>query len=56
VERLSVQCTHGSAGVEIRPAAADIEEFTRTATFQIMQSVRLDRGVTISSYVHPYPS
>jgi glyoxylase-like metal-dependent hydrolase (beta-lactamase superfamily II) len=34
-------------------AAADIEEFTRTTTFQIMQSVRLDRGFTVSSYVHP---
>jgi glyoxylase-like metal-dependent hydrolase (beta-lactamase superfamily II) len=34
-------------------AAADIEEFTRTTTFQIMQSLRLDRGVTVSSAVHP---
>jgi glyoxylase-like metal-dependent hydrolase (beta-lactamase superfamily II) len=34
-------------------AAADIEIFTRTTTFQIMQSLRLDRGVTVSSYVHP---
>ena len=34
-------------------AAADIEEFTRTTTFQIMQSVRLDRGFTVSSYIHP---
>jgi glyoxylase-like metal-dependent hydrolase (beta-lactamase superfamily II) len=34
-------------------AAADIEVFTRTTTFQIMQSLRLDRGVTVSSYVHP---
>jgi glyoxylase-like metal-dependent hydrolase (beta-lactamase superfamily II) len=34
-------------------AAADIGEFTRTTTFQIMQSLRLDRGVTVSSAVHP---
>jgi glyoxylase-like metal-dependent hydrolase (beta-lactamase superfamily II) len=34
-------------------AAADVEEFTRTTTFQIMQSLRLDRGVTVSSAVHP---
>jgi glyoxylase-like metal-dependent hydrolase (beta-lactamase superfamily II) len=34
-------------------AAADIAEFTRTTTFQIMQSVRLDRGYTVSTYVHP---
>ena len=34
-------------------AAADIEVFTRTTTFQIMQSLRLDRGVTVSSAVHP---
>ena len=34
-------------------AAADIEEFTRTTTFQIMQSLRLDRGVTVSTAVHP---
>jgi glyoxylase-like metal-dependent hydrolase (beta-lactamase superfamily II) len=34
-------------------AAADIEEFTRTTTFQIMQSVRLDRGYTVSTYIHP---
>jgi glyoxylase-like metal-dependent hydrolase (beta-lactamase superfamily II) len=32
-------------------AAADIEEFTRTTTFQIMQSLRLDRGP--SGPVHP---
>jgi glyoxylase-like metal-dependent hydrolase (beta-lactamase superfamily II) len=34
-------------------AAADIEEFTRTTTFQIMQSLRLDRGVTVSTPVNP---
>jgi glyoxylase-like metal-dependent hydrolase (beta-lactamase superfamily II) len=34
-------------------AAADIAEFTTTTTFQIMQSLRLDRGVTVSSAVHP---
>jgi glyoxylase-like metal-dependent hydrolase (beta-lactamase superfamily II) len=34
-------------------AAADVEEFTRTTTFQIMQSVRLDSGYTVSTYVHP---
>ena len=34
-------------------AAADIEEFTRTTTFQIMQSLRLDRGVTVSIPVQP---
>ena len=32
-------------------AAADIEEFTYTTTFQIMQSLRLDRGP--SGPVHP---
>jgi glyoxylase-like metal-dependent hydrolase (beta-lactamase superfamily II) len=32
-------------------AAADIVEFTRTSTFQIMQSLRLDYGV--GSQVHP---
>ena len=32
-------------------AAADIEDFTRTTTFQIMQSYRLDRGH--SGPVHP---
>ena len=34
-------------------AAADIEVFTTTTTFQIMQSLRLDRGVTVSRPVHP---
>src|SRR6476646_7576435 len=34
-------------------AAADIEVFTRPTTFQIMQSLRLDRGVTVSTAVHP---
>jgi glyoxylase-like metal-dependent hydrolase (beta-lactamase superfamily II) len=35
-------------------AAADIEEFTRTTTFQIMQSLRLDHGVTVSGpAAHP---
>jgi glyoxylase-like metal-dependent hydrolase (beta-lactamase superfamily II) len=34
-------------------AAADIEVFTRTTTFQIMQSLRLDRGVTVSVPVNP---
>ena len=34
-------------------AAADIEIFTTTTTFAIMQSLRLDRGVTVSSAVHP---
>ena len=32
-------------------AAADIAEFTTTTTFQIMQSLRLDRGP--SGPVHP---
>ena len=32
-------------------AAADIAEFTTTTTFQIMQSLRLDRGPT--GPVHP---
>jgi hypothetical protein len=32
-------------------AAADIEEFTRSTTFMIMQSLRLDKGV--GSQVHP---
>jgi hypothetical protein len=40
----------GAAGVL---AAAGIEEFTRTTTFQIMQSVRLDRGHTVSIPVQP---
>ena len=35
-------------------AAADIGVFTRTTTFQIMQSLRLDRGVGVSGpAVHP---
>ena len=34
-------------------AAADIEVFTRTTTFQIMQSLRLDRGLGVSGPVHP---
>ena len=36
-------------------AAADIEVFTRTTTFQIMQSLRLDHGLGVSSpgAVHP---
>jgi hypothetical protein len=35
-------------------AAADIEVFTRTTTFQIMQSLRLDHGVGVSGpAVHP---
>jgi glyoxylase-like metal-dependent hydrolase (beta-lactamase superfamily II) len=34
-------------------AAADIEEFTRTTTFQIMQSLRLDRGVGVSAPAQP---
>jgi hypothetical protein len=36
-------------------AAADIEVFTRTTTFQIMQSLRLDTGLGVSSpgAVHP---
>jgi glyoxylase-like metal-dependent hydrolase (beta-lactamase superfamily II) len=34
-------------------AAADIAEFTRTTTFQIMQSLRLDRGVTVSLPIQP---
>jgi hypothetical protein len=32
-------------------AAADIEEFTRSSTFMILQSMRLDLGV--GSQVHP---
>jgi len=34
-------------------AAADVEVLTTTTTFQILQSLRLDRGVTVSTYVHP---
>jgi glyoxylase-like metal-dependent hydrolase (beta-lactamase superfamily II) len=34
-------------------AAADIGDFTRTTTFQIMQSLRLDHGVTVSIPVQP---
>ena len=35
-------------------AAADIEIFTRTTTFQIMQSLRLDHGLTVTGpAVHP---
>jgi hypothetical protein len=34
-------------------AAADIEEFTRTTTFQIMQSLRLDYGVGVSAPAQP---
>ena len=34
-------------------AAADNEIFTISTTFQIMQSLRLDRGVTVSSAVYP---
>jgi len=34
-------------------AAADIEVLTTTTTFQIMQSLRLDHGVTVSTAVHP---
>ncbi len=34
-------------------AAADIEIFTWTTTFAIMQSLRLDRGTGVSRPVHP---
>ena len=34
-------------------AAADIEEFTKTTTFQIMQSLRLDTGLGVSRPVNP---
>ena len=34
-------------------AAADIVEFTRTSTFQIMQSLRLDTGLGVSRPVNP---
>jgi glyoxylase-like metal-dependent hydrolase (beta-lactamase superfamily II) len=34
-------------------AAADIEVFTMTTTFQIMQSLRLDRGLGVSRPVNP---
>jgi hypothetical protein len=34
-------------------AAADIEVFTRTTTFQIMQSLRLDTGLGVSRPVNP---
>jgi glyoxylase-like metal-dependent hydrolase (beta-lactamase superfamily II) len=34
-------------------AAADIEDFTRTTTFQIMQSLRLDHGVGVSAPAQP---
>ncbi len=34
-------------------AAADIDIFTTTTTFAIMQSLRLDRGLSVSGPVHP---
>jgi len=34
-------------------AAADIEDFTKTTTFQIMQSLRLDTGLGVSRPVNP---
>src|SRR5690242_10039403 len=34
-------------------AAADVAEFTLTTTFQIMQSLRLDRGLGVSRPVNP---
>ena len=34
-------------------AAADIEVFTMTTTFHIMQSLRLDRGLGVSRPVNP---
>ena len=34
-------------------AAADIEIFTRTTTFAVMQSLRLDRGLGVSKPVNP---
>jgi len=34
-------------------AAADIEIFTHTTTFQIMQSLRLDTGLGVSRPVNP---
>jgi glyoxylase-like metal-dependent hydrolase (beta-lactamase superfamily II) len=34
-------------------AAADVKEFTMTTTFQIMQSLRLDRGLGVSRPVNP---
>jgi hypothetical protein len=34
-------------------AAADIEIFTNSTTFQIMQSLRLDRGLGVSRPVLP---
>ncbi len=34
-------------------AAADVEVHTTTTPFQILQSLRLDRGVTVSTYIHP---
>jgi len=34
-------------------AAADVAEFTMTTTFQIMQSLRLDRGLGVSRPVNP---
>ncbi len=34
-------------------AAADIEIFTHTTTFQIMQSLRLDTGLGVSRPVQP---
>jgi hypothetical protein len=34
-------------------AAADIEIFTYTTTFQIMQSLRLDTGLGVSRPVNP---
>jgi hypothetical protein len=32
---------------------ADVKVFTRTTTFAIMQSLRLDRGLGVSRPVHP---
>jgi glyoxylase-like metal-dependent hydrolase (beta-lactamase superfamily II) len=34
-------------------AAADIEDFTKTTTFQIMQSLRLDTGLGVSRPINP---
>lgn len=41
----------GESGSVAKLAAADIEEFTTTTTFAIMQSLRLDKGP--SGPVHP---
>ncbi len=46
-------CCEGWYGRTGVLAAADIEIFTYTTTFQIMQSLRLDTGLGVSRPVNP---